>query len=171
MRDTSFRNSAAFGKRIEYWVIGLMLKAKLDVFVPLVDDDGIDAILRGHDGSKIDLQIKARSAEVLFGDAALFAALRHPEVRRDYYFLFYSERMDHMWLMSSADFCRNAATNKTGKNEGLKSIWFNGRNTKSQSEHPKPQFAKWSISTAGTHDFSRLHAVLNTGVDPVSVAQ
>ena len=27
----SFRNSAAFGKRMEYWIIGRMLKAGLDV--------------------------------------------------------------------------------------------------------------------------------------------
>jgi len=161
----SFRNSAAFGKRIEYWTIGLMLKDNLDVFMPLVDDDGIDAILRGQNGSKIDLQIKARSNTVLFGDAALFAPLTHPEERKGYYFLFYSERMDCMWLMSSKDFIGIANQNKKGKNIGKRSIWFNGRNTKEKSEHAHPRFNPWCITANGKHDFSRLHSILKTGTD------
>jgi hypothetical protein len=42
----SFRHTASFGKRIEYWIIGQMLKEGLDVYVPLVDDDAIDAVIR-----------------------------------------------------------------------------------------------------------------------------
>jgi hypothetical protein len=168
--DRSFRNSAAFGKRIEYWAIGLMLKDHLDVFMPLVDDDGIDAILRGKNGRKIDLQIKARSEKVLFGDGALFAALTHPEIRADYFFLFYSERMDMFWLMSSADFIEQSNENKTGKNIGKRSIWFNGRNTKAQLEHPKQRFDPWRISRNGKHDFSRLHRVLEHGSDRLGMA-
>ena len=38
-----FRNTAAFGKRMEYWIIGRMLKEGLDLYLPLVDDDAIDA--------------------------------------------------------------------------------------------------------------------------------
>ena len=33
--------------------------------------------------------------------------------------------------------------NKTGKNAGKRSIWFNGKNTKAQTEHVKPQFEKY----------------------------
>jgi hypothetical protein len=72
-----FRHSAGFGKRIEYWVIGLMLKEGLEVYVPLVDDDAIDAVIRRPDGSFITVQIKARSKDVVDGDAALFAAIPH----------------------------------------------------------------------------------------------
>lgn len=57
----SFRNSAAFGKRIEYWIIGRMLKEGLDVYIPLVDDHAVDAIVKRHDGSTALIQIKARS--------------------------------------------------------------------------------------------------------------
>ncbi|MFN4130970.1 MAG: hypothetical protein ACK4GC_14340 [Paracoccaceae bacterium] len=162
-----FRNSASFGKRIEYWIIGLLLKQGFDVFVPLVDDDGIDAILRHPNGKKVDLQIKARSTAVGFGDAALFAALTHPEKRDDYYFIFYAERMDMIWLMSSADFLARANENKNGKNAGKRSIWFNGRSTRSQTEHPYPKFEPWRISHAGVHDFSRLQGFLETGNDPM----
>jgi hypothetical protein len=48
----------------------------------------------------IEAQIKARSNDVKFGDAALFAAMTH-ELRDNYYFVFYSERMDTMWITSS----------------------------------------------------------------------
>jgi hypothetical protein len=46
---TTFRHSSGFGKRIEYWVIGLMLKEGMDVYVPLVDDHAVDAIVRRKD--------------------------------------------------------------------------------------------------------------------------
>lgn len=137
-----FRHSAGFGKRIEYYVLGRMLKEGLDIYVPLVDDFGIDAVLRKPDGSFIELQIKARSADVIFGDAALFAAITH-QARSNYYFVFYSERMDKTWVMNSEEFIQESVLNKTGKNVGKRSIWFNGKNTKSQTEHGHPRFEKY----------------------------
>lgn len=138
----SFRNSAAFGKRIEFYVVGLMLKDGLDVYLPLVDDDAIDAVVKRPDGHFVEVQIKARSKNVIFGDAALFAALTH-EPRENYWFVFYSERMDTIWILSSQEFISEANQNKKGKNVGKRSIWFNGRNTKAQTEHVKPQFEKY----------------------------
>ena len=143
----SFRNSAAFGKRIEYWIIGRMLKEGLDVYIPLVDDHAVDAIIKRHDGSTALIQIKARSKEVIAGDAALFAAIRHEEVRLNYWFVFYSERMDMLWIMTSEEFAREAVKNKTGKNIGLRSIWFNGKRksktTGIAEEYCKPQWEKY----------------------------
>jgi hypothetical protein len=151
----TFRNSAAFGKRIEYWIIGRMLKEGLDVYVPLVDDHAVDAIIKRHDGSTALIQIKARSKEVIPGDAALFAAIPHEEVRLNYWFVFYSERMDMLWIMTSEEFAREAVKNKTGKNVGLRSIWFNGKRknktTETPEEYCKPQWEKY-IAT----DFSRI---------------
>lgn len=120
-----FRHSAGFGKRIEFWLIGRMLKAGLDVYVPLVDDFGIDAIIRKPDGGFIEVQIKARSNDVIPGDAALFSAITHADVRENYYFVFYSERMHEMWILSSEEFNREAVRNRTGKNAGKRGIWFN----------------------------------------------
>ena len=138
----SFRNSAAFGKRIEYYVIGLMLKEGLDVYLPMVDDDAIDAVIKKPDGSFVEVQIKARSNDNKFGAAALFAGIPH-EYRKNYWFVFYSERMNTMWILSSNEFVKEANQNKNGKNAGKRSIWFNGKNTKKQSEHVKPQFQKY----------------------------
>ncbi len=54
-----------------------MLKEGLDVYVPLVDDVGIDAVIRRPDNTFIEIQIKARSKDVKFGDAGLFATISH----------------------------------------------------------------------------------------------
>jgi len=146
----SFRHSAAFGKRIEYYVIGLMLKEGLDVFLPMVDDDAIDAVIKKSDGTFVEVQIKARSKHVLFGDGALFAAINH-EYRPNYWFVFYSERIGKIWILSSKEFVKESVQNKTGKNKGKRSIWFNGKNTKAQTEHVKPQFEKYVAN-----NFSRI---------------
>jgi hypothetical protein len=138
----SFRNSAAFGKRIEFYVVGLMLKEGLDVYLPLVDDDGIDAVVKQPTGSFVEVQIKARSKHVIFGDAGLFAAMTH-EYRKGYWFVFYSERMETLWILSSNEFIKESRQNKVGKNAGKRSIWFNGKYKKEQTEHVLPQFEKY----------------------------
>jgi hypothetical protein len=146
----AFRHLAGFGKRIEYKLIGDMLMEGLDVYLPLVDDHGVDCIIKKADGTFIEVQIKARSKEVKFGDAALFSAITH-ERKDNFYFVFYSERMDMMWILSSGDFCDNCDTNKRGKNKGKHSIWLNGKK-RNGSEYCKKQFEKYVCS-----DFSIFH--------------
>jgi hypothetical protein len=156
--STPFRHSAGFGKRIEYWIVGSMLKQGLDVYLPLVDDDAIDAVIRRPDESFTTVQIKARSKDCIEGDAALFAAIPH-QLRDNYWFIFYSERMEMMWIMTSAEFIAESHQNKNGKNKGKRSIWFNGRKKDkvkgTVTEHCKPQFSKY-IAT----NFDRLIAIL-----------
>ena len=60
----SFRHSAGFGKRMEYNLVGQMLMEGLDVYLPLVDDHGVDCVIKKEDGTIIAVQIKARSNEV-----------------------------------------------------------------------------------------------------------
>ncbi|MFL1022853.1 hypothetical protein ACJO1Y_23055 [Vibrio parahaemolyticus] len=150
----SFRHSAGFGKRMEYWIAGLMLKEGIDVYMPLIDDNGIDAVIRKPDGTFIEIQIKARSTEVTMGDAALFAAITH-DLRDNYYFVFYSERLEQFWIMSSKDFIKESNQNKTGKNVDKRSIWFNGKRknkeTGEYTEHCHSRFDKYKVS-----DFSKL---------------
>lgn len=80
----NFRYSAGFSKRIEYWIFGQILKEGMDVYVPLVDDHGVDVIVERKDRSIAQVQIKARSSSVKNGDAALFAAIPHDKARTDY---------------------------------------------------------------------------------------
>jgi len=150
----AFRHTAGFGKRIEYWVVGLMLKEGFDVYLPLVDDDAIDAVIKTPGGSFIEVQIKGRSKNVKMGDGALFAAITH-DARPNYWFVFYSERLDKIWVMSSEEFIAEAAQNKTGKNVGKRSLWFNGtRKDKETGEHR--EYAKERYSKYESRDFRRL---------------
>jgi hypothetical protein len=120
----SYRHSAGFGKRMEYRIIGKMLMEGLDCYVPLVDDHGVDCVIKRGDGTYIEVQIKARFREVAEGDAALFSAISH-ERKENFYFVFYSEHLDLTWILSSEEFLKECVTNKTGKNAGKRSIWFN----------------------------------------------
>ncbi len=138
-----FRDLASFGKRMEYKIIAEMLLEDLDIYLPLVDDDAIDAVVKKPDGSFVEVQIKARSKDVQFGTAALFAAISH-RPRKNYWFIFYSESMKKKWILSSKEFIKESSQNKKpAKNEGKRSIWFNGKNTKTKKEHVKPQFEKY----------------------------
>ncbi len=151
----SFRSSAGFGKRMEYNLVGKMLMEGLDCYLPLVDDHGVDCVIKRPDGTFIEIQIKARSKDVADGDAALFSAIYH-EYKPNYYFVFYAERLDTMWIMSSQEFLDECVTNKSGKNVGKHSIWFNGNRKDSKTgkkkEYCYPRFEKY-IAT----DFSRFH--------------
>lgn len=148
-----FRDTASFGKRMEHYLIGLMLKEGLDCYLPLVDDDGIDVVIRRSTSDYIEVQIKARSATVKEGDAALFAAMTH-EARANYFFVFYSERLETMFIMSSEEYLQECVTNKSGKNVGKRSIWFNGHRTNKETgekeEYVHSRFEKYIAK-----DFSR----------------
>ena len=165
----SFRRSAAFGKRIEFWVIARMLKEDMRVYLPVVDDDAIDAIVKRENGTTALVQLKATSKTVKFGDAAGFAAIRQEQVRRDYWFVFYSERMDKMWIMTSEEFVRAASRNRTGKNSGDWSIWFNGRRRNRETRLPE-EFCLTKFERYLATDFSRIAANTPVSEDSDSVA-
>lgn len=149
----TFRNSAGFGKRIEYSIIAQMLKEGLDVYVPLVDDYGIDAVVRKPNGTFVEVQIKARSLDVNPGDEALFAGIRH-EHRSNYWFVFYAEGVRRnptdpeptplTWVLSSKEFLDVSYANKKGKNIGSHTLWFNGR--KKGISYAKPQYDKYLVT-------------------------
>ena len=151
----SFRHSAGFGKRMEYKLVGDMLMEGLDCYLPLVDDHGVDCVIKKSDGTFIEVQIKARSKTVKDGDAALFAAISH-DYSPNFYFVFYSERLDLMWIMSSEEFLKECVTNKTGKNTGKRSIWFNGNKTNKQTG-VKEEYCYQKFEKYIAKDFSRFH--------------
>ena len=148
----SYRHTASFGKRTEYFVLAQMLKERLDCYVPLVDDNGIDVVIKKEDNTFIMVQIKARSSDVKEGHAALFAGLHHQE-RENYFYVFYSERMQDnikepfYWILSSDELIKEANKNKTGKNKGKMNICFNGyktnKTTGQKEEYKKCKFQKY----------------------------
>ncbi len=131
-----------------------MLKEGRDVYVPLVDDHAVDAIVRRKDGNIALVQIKVRSKTVVFGNAALFSAIPH-EHRGDYWFVFYSERLETIWLMTSEEFITESVQNKRGNNVGLRGIWFNGTRT-DRSSGNKSEYVKGRYQRCVIRDFSKL---------------
>ena len=149
-----------FGKRIEYWVMSLLLREGFDVFVPLVDDHGIDAVILGSRGKAVSLQIKAVSKNVEKGTSAFFAAISHPRDKKNHYFLFYVERLDLMWLMSSEDFLCNSRQDRSWEKFGTRNIRFH--QIVKGKEYQNKKLCKWLITTEDKkHDFSTLLRALS----------
>ena len=125
----SFRSLKSFGERFEYIAISELLKKGYDVYKTLVDDQGIDCIIRKTICDKplyIDLQIKARSKDCIPYDAGRFAAMDIKDPRENYLFLFYSEWLDATWIIPSLDLIKLSSQNKKGKNIGKYHIMLSG---------------------------------------------
>lgn len=91
-----FKDSASFGKRMEFSIIGELLMQKLDVYTPLVDDHGVDAVIKKKDGTFIELQIKARSDVIK--NIATFANINvknqiNDKNNKNFYYIFQSEKL------------------------------------------------------------------------------
>ena len=115
----SYRDSASFGKRQEYVVVAELLKRGFDVYMTLVDDQGIDCIIRKDENTYIDIQIKARSKSAKNWN--FFAAMTI-EPRDNYFFIFYLETNNSFWVMPSADVVKHASVMKSGVNTGKHSL-------------------------------------------------
>lgn len=115
----AFRDSASFGKRQEYSAVAELLKRGFDVYMTLVDDQGIDCIVRLDQRRYVDIQIEARSRTAK--QWHFFAAMDF-QPRRNLYFIFYTEKNDSFWTMPSRDVARLAVRNRTGKNAGRRSL-------------------------------------------------
>jgi hypothetical protein len=114
-----YRDTASFGRRQEYSVIAELLKRGFDVYMTLVDDQGIDCVIRLNDERYLDIQIKARSKEAKQWN--FFAAMSFG-VRDNFYFIFYTEKNNHFWVMPSRDVKELGIENKSGKNAGKISL-------------------------------------------------
>lgn len=115
MNDNSFRGRASFGKRQEYVAFGELLKRGFDVYATLVDDQGIDCIIRISSTCYLDIQIKARATTAQQGYT--FAAMTVP-ARSNLFFIFYVEHNDTYWVIPSIALQSLCNVNKAGKNAG-----------------------------------------------------
>jgi hypothetical protein len=115
----SFRDKQSFGKRQEFGVIAELLKLGFDVYTPLVDDQGIDCVIRINETKYLDVQIKARSKKA--EQPNYFAALSFTP-RSNYFFIFYLESENVSWIIPSKDVEQFGIKNKSGANIGKISI-------------------------------------------------
>ncbi|MEC2073750.1 hypothetical protein [Alkalihalophilus marmarensis] len=120
-----FRDSASYGKRQEYIAVSELLKRDFDVYMTLVDDQGIDCIIRINENRYLDIQIKARSKNASGKDRAYFPRLKVPEGRDNLFYIFYSEGVNAYWVIPSQDIISlakqkgtNVSQNLTGNSAG-----------------------------------------------------
>lgn len=119
MTPSEYRSSASFGKRQEFVVIAELLRKNYDVYLTLVDDQGIDCIIRLDQDHYLDIQIKARSKNAKHWH--FFPGMKI-EPRDNYFFIFYTEVNDTFWVMPSTEVVKYARRNKTGNNAGKYSL-------------------------------------------------
>lgn len=115
----SYRNTASFGKRQEYSVVAELLKRNFDVYMTLVDDQGIDCVVRLDAAHYVDVQIKARSKGVK--QWSTFAAMNF-EPRPNFFFIFYTEKNETFWTIPSQDLAHLCYQNASGKNAGCRTL-------------------------------------------------
>lgn len=148
----SFFKLASFGKRMEFSIISEMLCQGLDVYRPMVDDKGIDAVIRRDDGTYVEVQIKARSNDPDLKVPGAFCAVKCIP-RANYWFVFHIAQAGPngtMWIMRSDEFTDRASKNINGKNKDKYSLHLCGtrqdKKTGKTKIYIKPQYAEF-IST------------------------
>ena len=109
------KNSQQFGRAVEYAVFSALIMGGGEIFPPAVDDDGVDVLVRRpKDHRYVSVQVKAVSNSSK--DPGLFTArLRLP--RPDYWFVFYSEPLNKMWVMTAEEFVARASKNSANSND------------------------------------------------------
>ena len=153
------------GKTTEYLVLSRLLKEQREAYLPAVDDHGVDVIVRTrHKGEDEGLSAVAsyefaseeeRAAclaeefqEIQIKSAAsngLFAAMKITPAP-NYWFVFYVQSHDTMWLINSMDVVRLGCQNSpTCKNPGLYSLSL------ATSKKIRPLLARYVVA-----DFSKL---------------
>jgi hypothetical protein len=67
------------GKFGELWVFGKLIDKGVNVYLPMVDEEGIDAIIRKKDGSLLEIQVKSTRAKDQAGYFNVKANKLHPK--------------------------------------------------------------------------------------------
>lgn len=106
---------AQYAKRIEYLMESRLMSQGFKCFEPWVDDEGTDCVIKTPGGQFFEIQIKARKGEVGKKGIGRFE-VKNPELRHNYYYLFYAETQDIMWLFSSEEYLATCSRHKSGKN-------------------------------------------------------
>ena len=142
----AYRDSASYGKRQEFKTIAKLIEKGFDVYSTIIDDQGIDCIIRISSKRYLDIQLKARSIDkCMLKDRGYFPQLSIVEPRDNYFFILYSEQADSYWVLPSNDIVNmakkggfNVSEMKSGANKGRYSVRVAGAKC-----NPLPQFEKY----------------------------
>lgn len=143
LTQRSYRHRASFGKRQEYIAIAELLKQGYDVYIPLVDDQHIDCVIRRADHDYVDLQIKARSKDGQPREVGKFAAMEIPNPRDKYFFIFYSDHIETYWIFPSIVLVDLASQIKKGKHLGKYTVNLTGCSKKKGGVYPFPKYSEY----------------------------
>ena len=91
-------NSLKTGKRGELLVMAQMLAEGFKVYIPWVDDHGVDAVVRWKNGPFLNVQVKATGEGICY--PASFSTKGLPNGSGKGFFVFHSEEWKTMWIMS-----------------------------------------------------------------------
>ncbi len=108
-RQPASESSLIVGKGGEYHVIGRLLEKKLEVYTPVADIGGIDAIIRLPNGGTKEVQVKTRTRTTERGEVFQVRA----EKRQNYYIVLHIAETNDFWILPSEVFYKKAS--KQGK--------------------------------------------------------
>lgn len=142
---TSYRHSASFGKRQEFGAIAELLRRGYDVYMTLVDDQGIDCVVRQGQNKYFDVQIKARSKDCNPRHAGQFPQLDVGDPRKNYVFIFYSETIDTYWVIPSTTLVSPGFANqvKSGPSKGKYRVLFTNYSGAKHAVTARPKYGEW----------------------------
>ncbi len=111
----------------------------------LVDDQGIDCVIRKSKNQYLDIQIKARSKNIVPKNAGYFLPLPIPQPRKNYFFIFYSEHIDTYWIIPSTKMVEEGFANqyKSGNNKGKYKIRLTNYSKVKDEISPRPKYLKY----------------------------
>jgi hypothetical protein len=140
------RDTASFGKRQEFQAIAKLLELDFDVYSTLIDDIGIDCVIRINNKRYLDIQIKARSIEkCILKNRGFFPQIKIDLPSNNYFLVLYAEEGDNYWVIPSKDVVKmaneggfNISKMKKGKKAGTYSVRVAGA-----KGNPLPQFDKY----------------------------
>src|SRR5579863_6852168 len=94
------------GKRGELHVFGQLLERGIVPYVPLVDLEGIDCLVRKQDGTYIELQVKTLNTP----STPMWWQVTKVPQRANYYYALVSIPLGwDTWIMSASDFLLHAS--------------------------------------------------------------
>ena len=101
------------GKRGEYKVIGKLMEKGFLVYVPVVDVEGVDCIIKNEKGRLIQIQIKTRNKT--FEDDAKDFIVNHLKPDRDFFICCYFLNTSDLWVVPSFVFQKECIVNAKGQ--------------------------------------------------------
>lgn len=104
------RQSQRLGKRGEYSVIGKLLEMNCDVYVPIVDVENIDCIIRDEKGEYNEIQIKTRTMpeDKSYKNPCFDVHTMKP--RKNFYVIGHIDGTLDYWVIPSRIYLKSATT-------------------------------------------------------------